>query len=346
MESARIGIFLEDKSFAHAMAKALARECRAMSFRILDAPAIDNDLDLILSSTEMDEPKAVQFVRERSGIRTANGPPYRIYLYQDSQNLIRELLHIYYEMTGKILSYKEDRRCRLAAFVAGGGGWGTTSLSIAVCYMLYRIYSSRCLYLNLCPIDDSKKYLVGTGNDSFLKLLYYLEQERDFPLDAFITSTEELDYLDHPLLNCVCDEMDIRLLRRFLRRISKMGTYDFVILDMSNHLSRTNRQLLQEADIIVEIFRKVEKFGKYFSCITREIEALATEGSLIRVENFAGVWEEDMNSDALAVSEDHSVFNKDQEDCITMDLTKNYGAEIGAIAKRMVEVDCYGTDTA
>ena len=343
METVKIGIFMKDRLFAKAMATGLARECRCMTFQILNGPDEGQDLDMVMTAADVRGVNMVQLVRDPDDVSISE-PPYCVYRYRESQNLVRDLLQIYFHMTGRILPYSGDRKCRLICFAAGGGGWGTTSTAIAVCRMLYRIYGCRCLYLNLCPIDDSKKYLSGMGNTDLLKLLYYLEQERDFPLETFITEAEELDYVDTRICNNSCEELDMELLERFLAKVEAMGLYDFVVADAGNHLGRQNRQLLAHADIVVEVLRNgVMTQGKYFSAIAREIERLAQQSRLIRVETFAQVWQEEQDDDLLAVSEDRETFRAAEEQEAALELSGNYGMEISAIARRIMEDTEHGT---
>ena len=342
METVRIGIFMKDRLFAKAMAVGLARECRCMTFQILSHPDEGGELDMVLTTAAECGPNGVQLVRDPEDACIC-GPPYCVYRYKESQNLVKDLLQIYFQMTGRVLPYSGDRTCRLLVFVAGGGGWGTTSTAIAVSRMLHRIYGCRSLYLNLCPIDDSKKYLAGLGETNLLKLLYYLEQGREFPMEAFITSSEELDYVDTKVFNNSCDEMDTALLERFLSKVESLGIYDFVVADAGNHLSRQNRKLLGHADIVAEIFRSgAASQGKYFSAIAREIESLAQPSRLIRVETFAESWREEQEDCSLAVSEDRIAFRADGEQDLALELSGNYGIEISAIAKRIMEEDDHG----
>lgn len=340
METLKIGILMTDLVFARALAAGLARECRSMTFRILCSEEEGRDMDMLLTSGQENGPagdRTVQLVRSPKEARIAGPPPYRVYRYQESQNMVRELIQIYFELTGRMIPCREQRQCRLISFAAGGGGFGTTSLAIAVCCMLQRIYGSRCLYLNLCPVDDSRKYLKGADSGDLMKLLYYLQQERQFPLDGFITGTEELDYVNTRLLNCACDEMDLTLLERFLKKAEETGAYDFVAADMGCHLTRRNRKVAQQSDIVVALMRSgLRRQGKYFSDIAREIETLGECGRLIRVETFAEGWQEDQAEDVLAVSMDRQAFRAEDQ-YLAMDLSQNYGLEIGAIAKRIME---------
>lgn len=122
-----------------------------------------------------------------------------------------------------------------------------------LCQNAVPIYGAKSLYMNLCPLDDSRKYLEEEGEESLLKLLYYLEQDRAFPLGSFITETEEIDYVNTGVINTYFNEMRPLLMERFLKKMDSLGKYDFLILDMGNHLCRENKKLLAGADCAVLI---------------------------------------------------------------------------------------------
>ncbi len=342
METVKIGIFMEDRLFAKALAVGLARECRSMAFRILDREEDGKDMDLVLAEDPCAGPNVVRLVRDSSETRL-DEPPYSLYRYLESQNMVKDLIRIYFEMTGRVILHRGSRKCQLMCFVSGGGGWGVTSTAISVCRALMRLYGCRCLYLNLCPIDDSKKYLSGQGNTNLLKLLYYLQQDRTFPLEGFITGDEELDYVDTRVFNHSCDEMDMEIMGRLLEKAEALGRYDFVAVDMGNHLSRRNRQILSHADIVAELLHGSPLGnGKYFSSIAREIERLAEHSRLIRIETFFAGWQEELDDDVLAISEDRELFRADGEQCRALELSKNYGLEISAVARRIMEEQSHG----
>lgn len=333
MEVIKVGICLDDRTFGQALAIGLAREAAGIRFYILDRPEAGAFCDLILSSGPGDDERFVEMVRDPAAQNNSE-PPYRVYRYKESQNLINDLLFIYFRKTGKVLENCGSANCRLVLFLAEGGGCGTTSMALSSARMLYQIYGSRSLYMNLCPIDDSKKYLEDGGEESLLKLLYYLDQNRNFPIESFITETEEVDYVNTNVINTYFNEMKPNLMNRFLEKVDKLGKYDFLIVDIGNHLSRENKKLLSGADCVVLISdgQRIRP-GRYRERISEEITKRVERGKLLYVKNFAGDdWNEE-DSDKLCVTR--------QEDS-DLRLIRNYGNEIGIIAKEIMEGSGHG----
>lgn len=328
MEVIKVGIFLEDKVFSEALSIGLARETRRMRFYQINSLSEGDFCDLILTSGSSDSSRVVQMVREYEEGHF-EGPPYKVYRYQESQNLINDLLFIYFKVTGKVVESRGEATLRLLVFAADSGGCGTTSTAIAAAKSLYRTYGSKSLYLNLCPLDDSRKYLEEGGEDSLLKLLYYLDQEKDFPIESFITGTEEIDYVNTGVVNTYFNEMRPLLMSRFLQKIDKLGIYHFLIVDMGNHLSRENKKLLARADTAVIISDGERNLpGKYSERITREICARIENGKVIRVKNFAPEFPEDETENMLTVTK------RTEADT---GLRRNYGMEISRIAREIME---------
>jgi len=335
MEIINIGICLEDRAFGRALAKGLAREAVSMRFFLLDSFAEGDFCDLILTSGSPRDSRAVEMVRDPKTQNCTGPPPYSVYRYKESQNLINDLLFIYFKLTGKVVEHTGTSVCKVLIFLAEGGCCGTTSTAISCGKMLNRIYGARTLYLNLCPLDDSRKYLEEGGEDSLLKLLYYLEQNRAFPMSAFITETEDIDYVNTGVMNTYFNEMKPVLMERFLKKVDSLGKYEFLILDVGNHLCRENKKLLSRADCAVFLSDGQRKRpGKYRENISREISKRLEKGRMISVENFADDdwdWEKD---DRLCITR--------QED-ESLQLVRNYGTEIGVIAREIMEGASHGT---
>lgn len=339
MEVMKVGIFLEERSFAEAMARALAGECRKMSFCVLESPEAGGECDLILSSEKCSDENVILLVNHLDEACPADCPPYRIYKYTDSQTLIRKLLYIGFQLTGEILEHRGRAKTKMLVFASAAGGCGATSISLAAAKSLRQLYGSRCLYLNLCPINDSKKYLKMKESENLLKLLYYLSEGKDFPLEALITETEELDYFSTGLINAYADEMKPAVIHNFLGKLEQLGTYDFLLVDIGNHLCRANKKLLEYADRILLISRDDMKLpGKYTESVCGEIEGRPVSGRVIHIVNFAQPrWRENDSADIVYISDDRDAFSEREDGTFELLMTRNYGMEISAVSKRIME---------
>ena len=338
MEIARVGILLDDDAFAGALAAELTRQARDMRFRLLHTAEEGRDCHIVLFSGSYTGKGGVELIFD-PGEEHLDGEPFRVYRYKSSPDMINDLLFIFFQMTGKTAGSRRGARCRLLLFTACGGGCGTTSAAISVCILLNRLYAARCLYLSLCPIDDSKKYLPDTEGNGMLKLLYYLETGREFPIGAFIAEGDELDYLRTGAVNPYADEIRPALFHRLLQLLEESGRYDFLVADMGNHLCRSNKSLLPQADLTF-LFHSGQTLlpGKYRMEIAREIKKKTGNGKLIRVENFAADgWDETEERAELYISREGDLVTEDEQGHLQMNLCGNYGNELAAAVKKIME---------
>ena len=115
MEIIKVGIYHDDRVFARALAIGLARESRTIHFVLINNMDSKEELDLILSSRESDNPKVVQLVQNQE-LKQRDATPYRLFQYEESRSLIDDLLFIYFKMTGRVLEYRGTSKCRLLTF--------------------------------------------------------------------------------------------------------------------------------------------------------------------------------------------------------------------------------------
>lgn len=338
MEIIKVGIYHDDRVFARALAIGLARESRTIHFVLINNMDSKEELDLILSSRESDNPKVVQLVQNQE-LKQRDATPYRLFQYEESRSLIDDLLFIYFKMTGRVLEYRGTSKCRLLTFASDAGGSGTTMICISAAKMLYRTYGSRILYLNLCPIDDSKKYLKSDGSTSLLKLLYYIDTGKDFPLESFITKEEEFDYINTGVMNAYFNDIKPALMSQLLKKVDGLGEYDYLLLDIGSHLSRENKTVLENSNLVIFVHRwQNHEPAAYYENISQAIRKKADGSKLLVIENFAGDdWRQESDEE-IWISKDPEAVQLDQkEGVLNVDLSRNYGVEIAAIAKRIAE---------
>lgn len=338
MEIIKVGIYLKDRIFARALALGLARESRTMNFVLLDNLDRKGDFDMILTWEDSGEKRDVQLIWDKEA-ESLSSPPYRLYQYKESPAMIDDLLFIYFKMTDRVLEYRGSCKCRLVTFVSDAGRSGTTMTCIAAAKMLNQLYGSKTLYLNLCPIDDSKKYLKDSGEKGLLKLLYYLDTGKEFPLQHFITRGDDMDYVSTTAVNSYFNDMKPSLMNVFLKKVDLLGLYDYLFIDMGSCLSRQNRKLLENADLIITVHNgENETPPQYYEHISREILKNTVGTKALNIENFAGDdWREDVN-DRLCISKDPKAVCFDEtEGLLRIDLSGNYGMEVAAAAKKIVE---------
>lgn len=340
MEILKVGIDIDDLGFAKALTKGLARESRAIRFSLF-VPGAETDFDLILTSAERQNGRYIRLVKSPR-MENLDNAPFRLYCYKESGRMIGDMLLIYYRMTGISLEYRQKGEISLFVFFGERGGCGTTAVSLAAARMLGQIYGKSGLYMNLCPINDSCKYL-GSGEDNrLLRLLYYLDRDRNFPIESFISRSGEVDYIGGGVFNPHFSEMKPVLMARLLKRIEQLGQYGFMVLDLGNHLTGENRNLLLQSDAAVFVQGKAGTLpGKYRDEISRAMAGNLDKKALITVHNFAeeeadaigGAENEAGNTVYISYSEDVGRVLSDGH--LSLPLHRAFGIEISALVQRL-----------
>ena len=322
----KVGVQLDDEDFARALVRGLAVESRNICFLMGRADETGLEADLILSENASGLKKEICLVETLEEERIYDGPPYRIYRYRDAGAFVGNLVHIYYLETGKNPVLCGDIRCRTLCFTSLSGGSEATALAILTGQILYKHYGARCLYLNLCPLDGSKRFLPDCDSKGLLTLLYYLDQKKDFPLDPFIETGSSVDHIRTSLSNSYFDELGLEQLKRLLQKIDDLGTYTFLLLDLGNHLTRNHKVLLgQSEEAILVSGSKDLQPASFFSRVKGLLEDLVPEGRL-RVVSLD-----------LSKSEEENACELLENGLLDLSAMKGVQWEAGPLAKKLME---------
>lgn len=325
METIKIGICMEDNDFGAAIARGLAIAGRRMEIHVLHDRDNEELMDLVLSDKKSSDVNTLYLSESNEEEIYLQKGSYSIYRYSDSIQMTDAIYYIYFKLTGRVIRGRENNHCHLIEGISLSGGIGTTRILISTAKMLYRTYGSRCLYFSLSPFNTGiyDRKLVKDG--SFLKLLYYLGEEREFSIRSFITETEEVDYLAAGIFNSHYGEFNLDFLINLLKKIDMEGKYDFLILDIGNHFTTETISLLEVAEGVLFIRGRNEgKLEEYFPHFSREIKEWEEGGTICQI---------------LSMSEDGENRFADIEVSITetFNLNENYGTEIGRIVKWIEE---------
>ena len=246
MEIVKVGLCLDDKDFAEKLAEGLSREYKGLQIYLLDDLKGISGLALILASRWSGQANVVVAGCDMQE-EQLESEPYRLCVYKDCPNMINDLLYIYFKLTGKNCRFVGENICRTVAFCSASGSCEVTRTAVETGKYLCRVFRSRCLYINLCFVDESHE-IINHEDGSLLKLLYYVSNSVEFPVGRFISEGTEIDCLKTGVINSYSDEMTPELFEKLIVRIEELGIYDFVLIDMGNQFSRTNRMLIEELD--------------------------------------------------------------------------------------------------
>ena len=260
----KVGVELNDRDFAQALVRGLASEGQKICFVLLEDGCSEQDFDLILTNRERDGTRYVLLVSHPDEVSIFEGPPYRIFRYQDAKSFVSQLLFIYYRETGRNLEFAGEFHCKPLVFTSVSGGPASTALALSMAELLDKHFGCRCLYLNLCPIDGSKRFINCNGGQALLTLLYYLDQNKNFPMTSFISKTLHVDHIDTNISNPYFDELHPLQLHRLLKKIDEMGIYSYLLLDIGNHLSRGNKQILSQGTDVILVTEKEDRLPEPF----------------------------------------------------------------------------------
>lgn len=338
MEIIKIGICQDEDGFAQALAKGLSRESRAIIFRILRSVEEGEDCQLILSFEKVRDQRLVYLSEDSNANSQIEEPPYQIFRYEDCQTMVKHLLFIYFSMTGKVINYGTGRTCKILISMAECGGAGATSLAISLGRTLFALYGYKCLYLNLCPINDGNKYFANPQFNPMIKLLYYLDADKPFPFESFISSADELDYINTDILNQHLHDLSPEIMEKLFWRIEQLGLYQYVIVDVGNHLTRENLKLMEDAEYTLYLrHRKRKQSRDLRERLLADVKKRTIAGKVIVVENFASDQWENEGSEDFHIEEKSETFYADDDDVLQIKLNHDYGISVAAIAKRVVE---------
>lgn len=283
MEIIKVGIYLEDSDFAELLAEGLSREYRGFQIYLLDGFDRSDEMDIVLATHPSGQPHVVEACTEAlmgEDVMYAEGDTtFRVFVYKDCPDLINDLLYIYFRLTGKICSYRGEGACKTVFFCSDCSGGAVTRLSIETGKAIEGVYGQKVLYVNLCAIDYSYDF-VNHEEGNLLRLLYYLRNSVDFPINNFITEACEPDCLKTGIINSYTDEIDAELFHKLLARIEELGKYNYVLVDVGNHLNRANRELISNSDIAVMVVNETTVAGK---AVSEEISRLRGSDKLISV---------------------------------------------------------------
>ena len=252
MEIVRVGIYVSDIEYGRALAKALAIETRKMEFILTDEEYIRAEglFDLVLtdsSETECD----ICLTEEQQKEIYLQEQPYSVYKYLNSCKLAEALCYVYYRKTGKALKGQKKRKFRLVTGVSSRGESGLSLSLISAAEALAALYQAKCLFFSLCPYNEAVPVEGKSEKGCFIKFLYYLQCKEDFSISMFINETDNVDFLAVEKLNPAYVEMKKETLSELIKRVEETGNYDFLIVDIGNHISVRSLNFVAESDAVI-----------------------------------------------------------------------------------------------
>ncbi len=364
-----IGIYLEDRGFAGALAKALAEACSKFEFslpvgrKLLDENKDKYDLVLMDEDSGAEEGGTIYLSDSADGacrglddVETAirDSKSLRIFKYEKGSLIADYLIYYIFLSKGEMIENRTAQDFHVIGFTGISGRCGVTSAAISAAYMLEERYGEKCLYINLCPVNDSYRYFNSGGDQNLKKLIYYLRQERSggFPVDGFIeTDFAGPDYLKMPVINRFLAEINDEVCLELFKVFGETGKYDYLIVDLEPDLLCRSNVLSGYFHNVVAVERGLPGMQPgYAEEIEREIVTRTGASKVICVHNFvSGQDSDDLRGlegsgapGRVAVGYDRNAFIKGRG-AVRIDLNRSYGRDIAVLTDKIRGV-CHGDE--
>ncbi len=177
-----------------------------------------------------------------------------IWKYQSSVQIRKQLLDYYSETAGEEAALSGGRRgTKVIGIFSPVAKSIQTSFSLLMGQFLSK--RSKVLYLNLEPFSGLSTLMSGSNNRDLTDLVYYLDGNTDrlvYKLESMVGNVNGLDYVSPAFsfldLGQISEENWIRL----IDTLRNMGSYDHIILDLSE-MVRGLLNVLRKCDMIYTI---------------------------------------------------------------------------------------------
>lgn len=287
MQNIKIGIFLSDYDFAANLAESLARESRQLNFTILDSPDYDSKCDIALTDSDTGACNQILLVDSIEDECLTKGQ-YRVFKYKAASEMVKVIAYIVYEITGNTLIFRNDDSLGIISVCSLTGGSGVSEISMGLCEALYKCFDKRCVYVNLSAHSNMKNS--SCDEVLFRKLIYYLKYKDIFPVDCFLKSEEDYEFVSRGQIAIYQEEFTSEIFTKLLGRLRNEGKWEFAVIDCGNYFSQNMIEIISRSDFIISITDARRNTDTDFDFLNDKIEA--DEKRVIKVMNFAETTDE------------------------------------------------------
>ena len=182
---------------------------------------------------ELDEDRRppLMLLKEKNGIPEASA---YIRKYQSGEKIRQEIMEKYAPQTGSAFGGKGDKKTVLYGVFSPVGRSIQSSVSLLMGEMMAK--KGSVLYLNFEPFSGLAGLLSGSGDRDLTDLVYYMQGGKErlvYKLESMVGNVNGLDYISPAFsfvdLGQVREESWLML----IETLKELGTYDNVILDLS-----------------------------------------------------------------------------------------------------------------
>ena len=154
--------------------------------------------------------------------------------YQSGEKIRQEIMEKYAPVPGATAGNKGDKKTLLYGVFSPVGKSIQTSFSLLVGQNLAK--KGSVLYLNFEPFSGLAGLLSGSGDRDLTDLVYYMQGGRErlvYKLESMVGNVNGLDYISPAFSFVVLGQVSEESWLMLIDTIRELGTYDYVILDLS-----------------------------------------------------------------------------------------------------------------
>jgi cellulose biosynthesis protein BcsQ len=179
--------------------------------------------------------------------------------YQKTEKMIKEILIIYAEKTGKVGNVSNiNKKTKIIGVYSPVGGCGKTTISLAlskhfanvgkkVFYLNYEVFNSTSEFLNYAPKGNfSDIFLSLKTKGSNVALQIISNQYKDEKL--------KVSYINPPESALEFNELTTQEKIRLIHEIDAIGEFDVVVIDFDSDFNEQKHDLLEACDVILMPF--------------------------------------------------------------------------------------------
>ena len=206
---------------------------------LIDKPIAD--ILLISSSFQFDFPpthQAITIYLQNEIILDSQDDSFTIYKYQPLNQLISQILSIYYEHSQKISKISKSIRTKTIAVYSAAGGTGKTTVAVQLCRQL-ALQNQKVFYLNLELFHSTSLYFSSPEDQPSSQILYYLKANPNQLLGKIESlkkrdTQTNVEYFDMAVSAEEMLEITAEEVERLLDGLVQTENYDYIILDLDS----------------------------------------------------------------------------------------------------------------
>lgn len=262
MEFIRIAIYTKDEDYGEMLSKRLTQFYPRFFVTLLSESMLSDtnfreqyDLVLIDGLKEPLKGKYIGLVTSLNDVRIKEDSlEYKLYKYGNIREIVRHLLFIYGKLSGNKIAYSYNQNGQVIAFISSRGGSGVTSIAKSTANALSRFKDKKVLYFSL------EEVLFDTPNTNIKRLdefLYHYREER--PNATYLECYMLVNIWNTWKFNTSLGknsikELDSNELEELINFIKDYGDFDYICIDCSQHFSKREETLFQNADKLVVVY--------------------------------------------------------------------------------------------